>query len=159
VSDLDHVLDHWAVLPAAAGRAALEQEITRALDDPLAPTGQGSLMASIAHDLLDNGGKRLRPALALLCAEAGPGGAPAALRLAAACEILHNATLIHDDVIDGAALRRGKPTVSARWGNRVALLAGDYLFARALTLIAELGRPEISVRLGRTVEHICQAEL
>jgi heptaprenyl diphosphate synthase len=159
VSGLDRTIDHWAVLPVQAGRAALEAEIARALAPAGGLDAENGLLMTIARDLLDHGGKRLRPALALLAAEAGPGGATTALPFAAACEILHNATLIHDDVIDGAALRRGKPTVAARWGNRVALLAGDYLFARALTLVAQLGRPEVSVRLGRTVEHICQAEI
>ncbi len=123
---------------------------------------QAGLLGQISTHLSESGGKRLRPALVLLCAQAGPSGpagAGIAMPLAVACEILHTATLVHDDMIDGASLRRGKPTVAARWGSRVAVLSGDYLFARALTMIAGLGRTEISVRLGQTVEGICQAEL
>jgi geranylgeranyl pyrophosphate synthase len=89
----------------------------------------------------------------------GPAGAALAMPLAVACEILHTATLVHDDLVDQAALRRGLPTVAARWGTRVAVLSGDYLFARALTLVALLGRPEISVRLGEVVQGMCEAEL
>lgn len=136
--------------------AALESELAAALENH---TG---LLGQISSHLVGSGGKRLRPALVLLCAQAGPGGpagAGVAMPLAVACEILHTATLVHDDMIDGASLRRGKPTVAAKWGGRVAVLSGDYLFARALTMVASLGRTEISVRLGQTVEGICQAEL
>jgi len=158
---------------------ALEREVAAALDSSpyastaaqggrgepgaggLAPSANG-LMREVSAYLLRTGGKRLRPALVLLCAQAGPmgpAGAHAAMPLAVAAEILHTATLVHDDVVDQAALRRGQPTVAAQWGTRVAVLAGDYLFARALTLVALLGRPEISARLGEVVQGMCEAEL
>ncbi|MGH2991126.1 MAG: polyprenyl synthetase family protein, partial [Solirubrobacterales bacterium] len=80
------------------------------------------------------GGKRLRPMLVLLCA--GPGGGESAIRAAAAVELVHMATLVHDDVLDGARLRRGEPTVAARSGRGRAVATGDLLLSRAF---AELG--------------------
>ncbi len=141
---------------ADAARDALEHELAAALEQ------QAGLLGEVSAHLRRSGGKRLRPALVMLCAEAGPAGpagAGVAMPLAVACEILHTATLVHDDVIDGASLRRGLPTVAAKWGGRVAILAGDYLFARALTRVSELGNPEISIRLGMTIQSICEAEL
>jgi heptaprenyl diphosphate synthase len=135
-----------------------EAEFAAALETGQAP----DLLGQVSAYLRQSGGKRLRPALVLLSAQAGPLGAAGvdrALPLAVACEILHTATLVHDDVVDQAVLRRGQPTVAARWGTRVAVLAGDYLFARALTMIAKLGRPDISVRLGEVVQGMCEAEL
>lgn len=132
---------------------ALESELAAALE-----AGDGFLHEVSTH-LLRAGGKRLRPALVLLCAQAGPMGPAGAMQLAVASEVLHTATLVHDDIVDGAAVRRGQPTVSARWGERLAVLCGDYLFSRALTMVAQLGQSEISVRLGRVMQSICEAEI
>lgn len=87
------------------------------------------------------GGKRLRPALVLAaaaCAE-GPQGRPAAIQAAAAIELVHTGTLIHDDIMDAADTRRGQPTISAQEGSDVALMAGDYLLAQAGVLAAGIG--------------------
>ncbi|MCA1841033.1 MAG: polyprenyl synthetase family protein [Actinomycetota bacterium] len=85
------------------------------------------------------GGKRLRPALVVLAAKAAGGSNRAAEMTGAAIEMTHLATLYHDDVIDEADLRRGVPSANQRWGNKVAILAGDYLFAKASGLAAEVG--------------------
>jgi len=135
---------------------ALEDQLAAALDvvDPF--------LSRLSAYILGGGGKRLRPALVLLCAQAGPSGRDGvekAMPLAVACEILHTATLVHDDLVDGAAVRRGLPTVSARWGDRIAVLYGDYLFSRALTLISELGRSDVSVRMGEVMQRTCEAEI
>src|SRR3954464_9317846 len=95
----------------------------------------GETLGADASATLAAGGKRLRPMLVLLCA--GPGAGEAAIRAAAAIELVHMATLVHDDVLDAAPLRRGRPTVVAQSGRDRALAVGDLLFSRAF---AELGR-------------------
>jgi geranylgeranyl pyrophosphate synthase len=96
--------------------------------------GHGQALAEDAGATLAAGGKRLRPMLVLLCA--GPGSGQGAIRAATAVELVHMATLVHDDVLDGAPLRRGHPTVAARSGRGRAVATGDLLFSRAF---AELG--------------------
>jgi len=96
--------------------------------------GHGDDLAADAGATLAAGGKRLRPMLVLLCA--GPGAGEPAVRAAAAIELVHMATLVHDDVLDAAPLRRGRPTVVAQSGRDRALAVGDLLFSRAF---AELG--------------------
>jgi octaprenyl-diphosphate synthase len=94
-------------------------------------------VAEIAGDLLGGGGKRLRPALLLLSAGyAGYRGA-AAVRLGAVVELIHSATLIHDDVIDGADTRRGRPSANSRWGNHRSVLAGDWLYMQSFQMALE----------------------
>jgi geranylgeranyl pyrophosphate synthase len=99
--------------------------------------GHGAALAADAGATLAAGGKRLRPMLVLL--SAGPGAAKAAIRAATAIELVHMATLVHDDVLDAAPLRRGRPTIVARSGRNRALGVGDLLFSRAF---AELGTDE-----------------
>ena len=96
--------------------------------------GHGAPLAGDAGATLAAGGKRLRPMLVLLCA--GPSSGDEAIRAATAVELVHMATLVHDDVLDGAPLRRGHPTVAARSGRERAVATGDLLFSRAF---AELG--------------------
>lgn len=99
--------------------------------------GHGETLGADAAATLDAGGKRLRPMLVLLCA--GPEGSPAAVRAAAAIELVHMATLVHDDVLDDAPLRRGLPTVAATAGRERATATGDLLFSRAFALLSEAG--------------------
>jgi geranylgeranyl pyrophosphate synthase len=99
--------------------------------------GYGELLGADASAILDAGGKRLRPMLVLLCA--GPDGDGAAVRAAAATELVHMATLVHDDVLDDAPLRRGLPTVAATSGRDRAVATGDLLFSRAFALLAHAG--------------------
>ncbi len=102
-------------------------------------------IAETASHLVNAGGKRFRPLLTLLAAEFGHADAPGVVPAAAVVELTHLATLYHDDVMDEAPLRRGVPTANARWDNSVAILTGDYLFAKASQILADLG-PE-AVRL------------
>jgi geranylgeranyl pyrophosphate synthase len=97
--------------------------------------GYGELLGADVATTLAAGGKRLRPLLVLLCA--GPAGGEGAVRAAAAIELVHMATLVHDDVLDDAPLRRGLPTISASSGRSRATAVGDLLFARAFALLAE----------------------
>jgi geranylgeranyl pyrophosphate synthase len=108
---------------------AVEERLGRLVE------GHGKALAADATATLAAGGKRLRPMLVLL--SAGPRGGEAAIRAATAIELVHMATLVHDDVLDAAPLRRGRPTVVARSGRGRALAVGDLLFSRAF---AELGR-------------------
>jgi octaprenyl-diphosphate synthase len=97
--------------------------------------GHGELLGADAIATLAAGGKRLRPMLVLLCA--GPDGSATAVRAAAATELVHMATLVHDDVLDEAPLRRGLPTVAATSGRHRAVATGDLLFSRAFALLAD----------------------
>jgi geranylgeranyl pyrophosphate synthase len=100
-------------------------------------TGYGEELAADAAMTLEAGGKRLRPLLVLLCA--GEEGGEEAVRAATAIELIHMATLVHDDVLDAAPLRRGKPTVAATSGHQRATATGDLLFSRAFALLADAG--------------------
>jgi geranylgeranyl pyrophosphate synthase len=102
-----------------------------------ATAGHGETLGEDAKATLDAGGKRLRPMLVLLCA--GPEGDAGAVRAAAAIELVHMATLVHDDVLDDAPLRRGLPTVAATSGRERAEATGDLLFSRAFGLLAAAG--------------------
>ncbi|MCF6524490.1 polyprenyl synthetase family protein [Streptomyces sp. JJ36] len=104
-----------------------------------------ALLHDASRHLVDAGGKRHRPLLTLLAARFGEHTDPDVLRAAAAVELVHMAALCHDDVMDEAPLRRGVPSVNARWGDDVALLAGDYLFSRSFLLMAAL--PSLPARL------------
>lgn len=113
--------------------------------------------ASSRH-LVDAGGKRLRPLLTLLTAQLGDGARPEVVDAAVVVELTHLATLYHDDVMDSAPTRRGAPSAHEVWGNSVAILTGDLLFARASRVVAGLG-PE-AVRLqAETFERLCLGQL
>jgi geranylgeranyl pyrophosphate synthase len=127
-------------------------------------TGHGPELGRVAADTLSAGGKRLRPLLVLICggaAEDEPGGGREApeggdaprVRVAAAVELVHMATLVHDDVVDGALLRRGHPTVFAQDGRGTATATGDFLFSRAFALLAQNDDPE----QVRTLSDACLA--
>ena len=109
----------------------VEQELSRQSASAYQPVGE------ITSYLLGGGGKRLRPALLLLAnAYAGENRA-GAIRLAAVVELLHSATLIHDDVIDSADTRRGRPSANSRWGNHRSVLAGDWLYMQSFQMALE----------------------
>ncbi len=114
---------------------------------------EAPFVTDAARHLLDAGGKRVRPLLVLLAAETGsatggPTGKVAQDVLVAACvvELTHLASLYHDDVMDEAALRRGAESANARWDNHVAILTGDFLFARASALTSRLGRDAVGIQ-------------
>jgi octaprenyl-diphosphate synthase len=91
-------------------------------------------VTEISHHLQKSGGKRLRPALLLLCAKACGYQGDSGVQLGAVVEIIHAATLVHDDVIDKAEVRRGQPSINQRWGNQTSVLAGDWLYMQAFNL-------------------------
>lgn len=104
-------------------------------------------------------GKLLRPSLALLVAEAAGTVSERHLRLGAALELIHTATLIHDDLIDDADVRRGRPTAHTRFGNTTSVLLGDYFYTHAFDLVAQLDEPVLMRLLTRTTNVICSGEL
>lgn len=116
------------------------------------------LLTQTSHHLVDAGGKRLRPMLTLLAAEFGDSSAEGVVPSAVVSELTHLATLYHDDVMDEALLRRGVPSANSRWGNTVAILAGDFLFAKSSAILADLG-PE-AVRLqAKTFERLVVGQI
>lgn len=126
----------------------LRKEMTFA--DPLADV--------TARYLFEAGGKRVRPALTLLTAQLGKGNTPAVIIAAQAMEITHLASLYHDDVMDEAEVRRGVPSAQFVWGNSVAILTGDLLFARAGRLISGLGDRAVELQT-LTFERLCLGQL
>jgi octaprenyl-diphosphate synthase len=116
-----------------------------------------------ARDLLEHsrrfGGKRIRPAMMLLAAELAGRVQPHHVSLGAVVEMLHHATLIHDDVLDDSRVRRRVPTLNARWGNEAPVLLGDYVFARAFALCARLDLREANLLLSSTAAQMCLGEL
>ncbi|HUB99444.1 MAG TPA: polyprenyl synthetase family protein [Solirubrobacterales bacterium] len=117
----------------------------------------GELLGADAGATLAAGGKRLRPMLVLLCA--GADGGEAAVRAAAAIELVHMATLVHDDVLDEAPLRRGVPTVAATSGRVRAVATGDLLLARAFALLAGAGDPRAVALLAGASVALARGEL
>jgi heptaprenyl diphosphate synthase len=119
----------------------------------------GDALADVpARYLLDAGGKRVRPMLALLIAQLGNGATPEVIIAAEAIELTHLASLYHDDVMDVAPLRRGVPTAHEVWGNSVAILTGDLLFSRASTLMTRLGERAMLLQ-SETFERLCLGQL
>jgi geranylgeranyl pyrophosphate synthase len=116
------------------------------------------LVSEAALHLIRAGGKRMRPALVLLSACAGKRGRTSTHLSGAAIELVHIATLYHDDVIDETETRRGGPTAHARWGIEVAVLAGDYLFARGCALGADAGG-EVPGILARAIGLVCEGQI
>ena len=106
-----------------------------------------------AHHLVAAGGKRLRPLLTLLTAQYGDPNREGIIAAAVACEITHLATLYHDDVMDEAPLRRGVESANMRWGNTIAILTGDFLFAKSSDLLADLGPAAVRLQ-ARTFERL-----
>jgi heptaprenyl diphosphate synthase len=143
--------------PALAARLAERMAVVEAaLADAVASADR--LADDVAHHLMAAGGKRLRPFLTLLAGELGDGARPELVDAAIVVELTHLASLYHDDVMDSAPLRRGAPSVHSVWGNTVAILVGDLLFARASARVARLG-PEAVLIQSQTFERLCLGQL
>ncbi|GAA2704384.1 heptaprenyl diphosphate synthase component II [Aeromicrobium ponti] len=109
--------------------------------------------------LLQAGGKRIRPVFVLLAAKFGDYDINKIKNVAVSLELIHMASLVHDDVIDDAELRRGKPTIKAKWDNKIAMYTGDYIFARALELITNVENPHAHKILSHTLVELCIGEI
>lgn len=116
------------------------------------------LVAEPSTHLIKAGGKRLRPLLVMLTSRAGESGRTSTDLAAAAVELVHLATLYHDDVIDETEVRRGVPTAHSKWGTEVAVLAGDYLFACGCGLGADAGG-EVPGILARAIAEVCEGQI
>ena len=116
---------------ATEDMAAVDALVLARMDSPVA------LIPALAEHLISAGGKRLRPLLTVAAARLCGDGRDSALKLAAAVEFIHTATLLHDDVVDASALRRGKVAAHLIWGGASSVLVGDFLFARAFELMVE----------------------
>lgn len=140
--------------PAAVETELVELELFRQLLVDPEP------VATPMRRLVEAGGKRLRPKLVQLTAAVGPRSEPLrAAALAAAVELLHNATLIHDDYVDESTHRRGRPTVAAAEGPERAIAVGDYYFAKATRLIAEIGNRHVTSTISEALEAICASQI
>jgi heptaprenyl diphosphate synthase len=152
----------WKELEAPDPR--LEADLRRRLGDVesslsrAASASDMALVSSAGGYLLEAGGKRFRPLLVLLSGHFGDPRDPRLVPGAVAIELTHLATLYHDDVIDEAETRRGIPSVNARWGNTVAILTGDFLFARASEISSGLGT-EVTRLLAVTIARVCEGQI
>ncbi|RYD75434.1 MAG: polyprenyl synthetase family protein, partial [Verrucomicrobiaceae bacterium] len=108
---------------------------------------------------IESSGKRLRPALALLAGGATGNIGTGHFDLAVIVELIHAASLVHDDILDGADKRRGQPTANAKWGNAISVLLGDCLFAHALKLSTNFSNGEVSRRLAHSATEVCSGEI
>ncbi len=130
------------------------QEVLRhelASDDPF--------IGELVQYVLSTRGKMIRPALVCLSAQASGGAGDARLWIAAAVELIHIASLIHDDIIDASDVRRGAATVNAQWGNQLAVLLGDFLFAKAFELLSRVRHPEMAPTMAVATVKMSQAEI
>lgn len=116
-------------------------------------------LRDILRHILRQQGKRLRPALALLAGRFYDYNLDPLVPAATSVELLHTATLVHDDTVDRASLRRGQPTVNHLWNGNIAVLAGDYMFANAAEIVATTGNLRVVQIFARTLTTICSAEL
>lgn len=140
------------------------EELTRIMDQverrmARLAVSHGPVLARHAGDTISAGGKRLRPMLVCLAAGAPPPETDGLLRAAVAVELVHGATLVHDDVLDGSALRRGRPTVVATGGRGLAVATGDLLFSRAFAELAGGGSTEAVRVLARASRELALGEL
>jgi octaprenyl-diphosphate synthase len=133
--------------------ALVEQSMREQLGSP------SPLVGALGEHVLGSGGKRMRPALLLLVADLCGYTGPRRIHVAAAVELLHTATLLHDDVVDLSELRRGRPSANALWGNRRAVLGGDFLYARASSMIVEDGDLDILWIFANTIRSMAEGEL
>lgn len=143
--------------------AALEAELTfgmEAVEHYLRETVKSDypFVTEASRHLVDAGGKRFRPLLVLLAAQFGNPHASGVVPAAVVVELTHLATLYHDDVMDEATLRRGAQSANARWNNTVAILTGDFLFARASDILADLGPEAVRIQ-AQTFERLCTGQI
>jgi octaprenyl-diphosphate synthase len=131
--------------------------VSRLLRDEL--SADDPFIGQLVAHVLETKGKLLRPALVCLSAQACGGGSEARMGVAGAVELIHVASLIHDDVIDAADLRRGRASVNAIWGNQMAVLLGDYLFSKAFHMLARLHSADLAAAMAGATVKMSQAEI
>jgi len=117
------------------------------------------LLSDAGLHLLQAGGKRIRPVFVLLSAMFGQYDIHSVKKAAVALELIHMASLVHDDVIDDAEIRRGRETIKAKWDNQIAMYTGDYLFAKSLELMTDIKNPLAHQILSKTIVEVCLGEI
>ncbi len=143
---------------AASARIASRLDLVdRAMAEQL--HAAAALVPELGEHVLGSGGKRIRPMLLMLAAELCGYTGPRCIQVSAAVELLHTATLLHDDVVDLSERRRGRPSANAIWGNRRAVLAGDFFYARASAMIVEDGNLDILWVFANTIRGMAEGEL
>src|SRR3989338_3979923 len=138
-------------------------QVDKLLNRSLQSTSNESIL-DINRYLLESPGKRIRPALVVFSAKAAsnrysPFGNRQLIKIASAVELIHMASLIHDDVLDHGLIRHNKPTVNYKWGNEVSIALGDYLYSKAFELIADCKNTEVLTCLSQAVAATCEGEL
>ena len=139
--------------PIREGLVEFENAFSKSLE------GHAGLIGEMAAHVLASPGKRIRPAMYLLCSYVHNDSKPVSIDGAVAIELIHTATLLHDDVNDGAEQRRGKPAMNRLWGNLAAVLMGDHLFARAFRIMVELDKPAVLRSISAATERVAVGEL
>lgn len=133
----------------AGFQAALKNQLRS--DDPL--------LQDLGRYIIEIAGKHLRPALTLLAARMSGEKTDLPIRLAIAIELLHTATLIHDDIVDGSDSRRGRESLNRKWGTEIALIGGDYIYAKAFSSLSEIADPRINQMFSLCALKICEGEM
>src|SRR5690625_2777786 len=118
-----------------------------------------AVLHQASDQLLKAGGKRLRPIFVLLSSRFGEFNKDKVNKVASSVELIHMASLVHDDVIDDSDMRRGKPTVKASWDNQVAMLTGDYIFAKAISQLSDIPQPRLHQILAKTMIELAVGEI
>jgi len=151
---------HGTAVVSATSMDIIQEELTQ-VENRLVEMQQGQhpLLAATIEGLIHSGGKRVRPSICILTAKMFDTDIDKAVSMAASVEMLHTATLVHDDLIDGAMIRRGAPTLNSVWSSDIATLVGDYMFARAASLIAEVEILPIMKLFSKTLEIILNGEI
>jgi octaprenyl-diphosphate synthase len=150
---LERVLKERVAALVGDDLAAVETEIRRELHSPV------PLIQEMGGYIAGAGGKRLRPILLLLAARLADYRGPRAVRLACVVELLHTATLIHDDVVDEAPLRRGRPSANAQWGDDASVLVGDHLYSKSFALLVRDNDRGVMETLARSTVSMTEAEV
>lgn len=150
---LERVLKERVAALVGEDLQAVEAEICRQLDSPVA------LIQEMGEYIAGAGGKRLRPMLLLLASRLAGYRGPRSVRLACVVELLHTATLIHDDVVDQAPLRRGRPSANAHWGDDASVLVGDHLYSKSFAMLVRDNDRGVMETLARATVSMTEAEV
>ncbi len=140
--------------------APIDKELkafSQSLEKELA--SQDNLISAIHQHLLKMTGKFLRPVLTLLCSRLENRNNPSAIQLAVAIELIHTATLVHDDIIDNSELRRNQPSIYSKWGREISIVSGDYLYAKAFLTLAGLKDVWVNQAFSACAHVICEGEM
>lgn len=153
INSLEQVLKERVARLVGDDLTAVEDEIRREISSPVA------LIGAMGGYIANAGGKRLRPMLLLLAARLAGYDGPRGVRLACVVELLHTATLIHDDVVDQAPLRRGRASANAQWGDDASVLVGDHLYAKSFAMLVRDADGAVLETLARATVSMTEAEV